>query len=159
MSYHKPNFQAPEAAVLALGDEISLCHFRMNAMLEHLHSDGISPSHRGVLRNLLEHGPMTIPEIAALRPVSRQYIQKVVGELLEKGYLATKPNPKHKQSFVVEISKRGRLRLNDMYEIEAVALNDAIGAAGVTMRQVEAARKVLARFRAAMDSRLSGADL
>ena len=96
--YHIPEYPEAEAALLRLGDEVSLCHFRINAMLELIHAgERLAPSLRGVLRNLLQNGPITVPAIAGLRPVSRQFVQKVVNELEAEGFVSFIDNPAHKR--------------------------------------------------------------
>lgn len=157
-TYHAPDYPDAEAALLRLGDEVSLCHFRINAMLEALHpKDQLAPSLRGVLRNLLQNGPMTVPAIAALRPVSRQFIQKVVDALKAEGFVTLRENPAHKRSKLVDITQAGRDHLAAMYALEAAALRRALERTGAQVDEVRQAADLLARFRQAMDEELSQA--
>ena len=154
-SYHTPEYPEAEAALLRLGDEVSLCHFRINAMLELIHAGKrLAPSLRGVLRNLLQNGPMTVPAIAGLRPVSRQFVQKVVNELEAEGFVSFIDNPAHKRSKLVRITNRGEARLNSMYVVEAEALRRALGRTGAQVTEVKRAADLLERFRQAMDEEL-----
>ena len=60
----------------------SLFH-KMGAAAAALHEgSGISTGMRAVLENVVEGGPMTVPEMARMRPVSRQHIQVLVNDLL-----------------------------------------------------------------------------
>lgn len=154
--HHSPDYPEAEAALLHLGDEVSLCHFRINAMLEMLHAgEQLAPSLRGVLRNLLQNGPMTVPAVASLRPVSRQYIQKVVNELKAKGFVSLIANPAHKRSRLVQITEQGEAHLNEMYSVEVKALRRALGRTGAQPEEVKQAAALLARFRQAMDDELA----
>ncbi|MCX5739407.1 MAG: helix-turn-helix domain-containing protein [Proteobacteria bacterium] len=93
------NAPAVETVLLALGDEVSLCHFRINALLEAIHggsAGGSTPSRRAALRNLADRGAMTVPRMAALRPVTRQYMQTVVNDLLRDSLVELAPNPAHR---------------------------------------------------------------
>lgn len=155
-SYHTPDYPEAEAALLRLGDEVSLCHFRINAMLEVLHEgEQLAPSLRGVLRNLLQNGPMTVPAIANLRPVSRQFIQKVVNELEAQGLVGFAENPMHRRSKLVRITRAGKARLNAMYALEAEALRRALERTGATTGEVKQAASLLGGFRRAMDEELA----
>ena len=51
-----------------------------------------------------EHGPMTVPQIAQHRRVSRQRIQVMVDEYVAEGHLAFAANPSHKRSKLVTLT-------------------------------------------------------
>lgn len=139
------------AALLALGDEVSLCHFRINALLSLLHGGGeLAPSRRAVLRNVSEK-PMTVPQIAALRPVSRQYVQKIVDALAGDGLVEFRPNPAHRRSKLVAITGAGRAALEAMFSLEAPLFERAAGAPDVSRERIETAVELLRTLRARMD--------
>lgn len=60
------------------------------------------------MRNLVEHGPLTIPQMAAMRPVSRQFIRALVEEMRAEGLVQDRPNPKHKTAHLVALTPKGR---------------------------------------------------
>jgi DNA-binding MarR family transcriptional regulator len=64
-------------------------------------------SGRGVLYELLELGPRSVPEMARQRLVSRQHVQVVVNVLLENGLAASIDNPSHRRSSLVGLTPRG----------------------------------------------------
>lgn len=70
--------------------------------------------HWGLLRNLSQDGPQTVPQLARRRPVSRQHIQNVVNELIVKGLVRLKDNPAHKRSKLVELTDKGVVALDGM---------------------------------------------
>lgn len=154
--YHLPDLPETEAALLRLGDEVTLCHYRLNTVLEVLHQgEPLAPSLRGVMRNLMAHGPMTVPDIAALRPVSRQFVQRIVDTLRAKGWVELLANPAHKRSHLVQLTEKGRVQLTAMYGLEAKALRRALDRTGAKLRDIEQTTALLQQFRSAIDSELA----
>jgi len=102
----------------ALFDEVVALFQRLKAVAEELYEGGPgSGSLRGVLRSLTRTGPQTVPQMARKRPVSRQYMQKVVDRLAAEGYVEFVRNPAHKRSQLVQLTDEGRhtcARLEDM---------------------------------------------
>ena len=72
----------------------------------------------GLLKLVHDHGPMTVPQIAMHRKVSRQRIQVMVDEYVSGGYLQFSPNPSHKRSQLVKLTVKG--------ESEFSVLSDSI---------------------------------
>lgn len=62
----------------------------------------------GVLHTLMTHGATTVPEIARMRPVSRQHIQMLANELADGGLVEFVHNPRHRRSKLVSITDKGR---------------------------------------------------
>ncbi len=71
----------------------------------------------GMLRLIHEHGPMTVPQIAQHRRVSRQRIQVMVDEYVAEGYLELAANPSHKRSKLVTLTQTGEIELAQMSDI------------------------------------------
>ena len=112
-----------EQSMLALGDEVTLVHYRLNAVLAQLHEDGEAVAgERGVMRNIVANGPMTVPQLAAIRPVSRQHIQRIVDGLLKKKFVRRITNPAHRCSKLVQITEQGKARLEEFATREAPLL-------------------------------------
>jgi DNA-binding MarR family transcriptional regulator len=86
----------------------------------------LSAPQRAVLEFLDRGGAQTVPELARSRSVSRQHIQSSVNELVELGWIETRPNPAHRRSRLIELTQTGRDRLVAAQEIEAHIV-DAIG--------------------------------
>lgn len=139
-----------ETSLLALGDEATLVHYRLNAVLALLHGEDDVAGKRGMLRNLLANGPMTVPQLAALRPVSRQYVQKVVNALEGQGLVERRPNSAHRRSKLVVLTAEGRACLAKIATREAPLL-DAAGAAVPDPDGVETAVTVLRTIRRHLD--------
>ncbi len=64
-------------------------------------------SYWGLLRLIQDQGPLPIPELARLRGVSRQRIQRLVDEYLSLGDLKLLENPSHKRSKLVALTDQG----------------------------------------------------
>ncbi len=61
----------------------------------------------GVLRSLSREGPQSVPQLARARPVARQYMQKIVNQLLDEGLVVLQDNPAHQRSKLVALSDAG----------------------------------------------------
>lgn len=61
----------------------------------------------GLLRSLRNRGPLTVPQIARMRPVARQHIQKLANEMAADGLVAFVDNPAHKRSRLVRLTPEG----------------------------------------------------
>lgn len=62
----------------------------------------------GVLRSLALLGPLTVPEIARMRPTSRQRMQRLADQLAAQGLVEFIDNPKHRRSKLVRLSREGQ---------------------------------------------------
>ena len=73
-----------------------------------LHRDSdVSAGMRAVLDSVISEGPQTVPQMARVRPVTRQHIQGLVNPLLEYGYVEYIDNPAHKRSKLVSPTASG----------------------------------------------------
>lgn len=101
--------EAKGAAFLALVDAVNRVHFRLFKEASDLHADlGLHVGHRAVLRDLVERGPATAPQLAAMRPVARQYMQRLIDDLNAMGLVTFKTNPAHRRSRFVAATAKGR---------------------------------------------------
>jgi DNA-binding MarR family transcriptional regulator len=108
----------PEGSSQALLDVMhaarSLVH-RLRWSAARLHGEGeLSAAKRGVLMSLDVRGPQTVPELARARPVSRQHIQMLVNPLIAEGLVEHADNPRHKRSKRLQLTRRGRRRVQAM---------------------------------------------
>lgn len=108
--------------LIELIDTVNRLHFELGAMAARIHGEAdASAPHRALLRNLIEMGPRTVPQLASLRSVSRQFIQKLVNQLLKEGMVEYIDNPAHKRSRLVRIAPRGYAAYRAMRDREAPA--------------------------------------
>ena len=112
---------AKRQALRGVIDEGVRLHFRLGALIERVHHGRVltgvfTAGRRAILRNLVELGPKTVPELAGMRPISRQYVQVLVNGLRDDGLVELIKNPAHKRSKLVRITEEGRSLLREMLE-------------------------------------------
>ena len=61
----------------------------------------------GFMRSLALVGPLTVPEIARMRPTSRQRMQRLADELAAEELVEFIDNPKHRRSKLVRLTRKG----------------------------------------------------
>lgn len=64
----------------------------------------------GFMRSLALVGPLTVPEIARMRPTSRQRMQRLADELVAEGLVEFIDNPRHRRSKLVRLTREGTVR-------------------------------------------------
>jgi DNA-binding MarR family transcriptional regulator len=67
----------------------------------------------GFLRSLAI-GPLTVPQIAEMRPTSRQRMQRLADELAAEGLVEFVDNPRHRRSKLVRLTRSGQARYRDL---------------------------------------------
>jgi DNA-binding MarR family transcriptional regulator len=68
----------------------------------------------GFMRSLAQIGPLTVPQIAQMRPTSRQRMQRLADELAAEGLVEFIDNPRHRRSKLVQLTAKGRARYRDL---------------------------------------------
>ncbi len=117
-----------------------------------LHGESeISIGMRAVLESVIDGGPQTVPQMARVRPVTRQHIQSLVNALLEGGFVEYRDNPGHKRSKLVAATPRGETAFAAMRAVENRAFR-ALTLPDVGARDLQTANRVLRRIIAAFDS-------
>ncbi len=64
----------------------------------------------GFMRSLALLGPLTVPQIAQMRPTSRQRMQRLADELAAEGLVEFIDNPRHRRSKLVRLTPKGHAR-------------------------------------------------
>ncbi len=124
------------------------------------HSGHVTPGGAGIwgfLHSLALDGPQTVPQLARIRPVSRQHIQKIANEAEAEGLIEFIDNPAHKRSRLIQLTERGRAlhkQLTDNLAGMAVEMAKDM-ASEIDVRELETAARVLNLLR----SRLAGAQM
>ena len=134
-----------------LVEETAALFHRLRAIAEILHDQGeMSGGRRSLLLGLERIGPQTVPQMARVRPVSRQHIQILVNGLLDDDYVELVPNPAHKRSALVQLTVKGREFIVEMRkrEQEMHRLVDL----GVTAVEMASASEILQVVREALSS-------
>jgi DNA-binding MarR family transcriptional regulator len=64
----------------------------------------------GFMRSLALLGPLTVPQIAQMRPTSRQRMQRLADELAAERLVEFIDNPRHRRSKLVRLTPKGVAR-------------------------------------------------
>ena len=68
----------------------------------------------GLMRSLVLIGPLTVPQIAQMRPTSRQRMQRLADELAAEGLVEFIDNPRHRRSKLVRLTRKGDARFREL---------------------------------------------
>src|SRR5262245_30047794 len=95
--------------------EVAQCFFRIRALGQ---KTGFITSWGGgafgFMRSLALLGPLTVPQIAQMRPTSRQRMQRLADELAAEGIVEFIDNPKHRRSKLVRLTRKGDARYREL---------------------------------------------
>jgi DNA-binding MarR family transcriptional regulator len=110
-----PIVDSKAEAIAALMLEVALCFFRIRAFGQ---KTGFITSWGGgafgFMRSLALLGPLTVPQIAQMRPTSRQRMQRLAEELAAEGLVKFIDNPKHRRSKLVQLTPKGDARYREL---------------------------------------------
>jgi DNA-binding MarR family transcriptional regulator len=102
-------------AIAELMLEVAQCFFRIRALGQ---KTGLITSWGGgafgFMRSLALLGPLTVPQIALMRPTSRQRMQRLADELAADGLVTFIDNPKHRRSKLVQLTRKGDARYREL---------------------------------------------
>ena len=109
--------------------EVAQCFFRIRAIGQ---KTGLITSWGGgsfgFLRSLALLGPLTVPQIAQMRPTSRQRMQRLADELAAEGLVNFIDNPKHRRSKLVQLTPKGDARYRKL-DTRFLAIASTLGVA------------------------------
>jgi DNA-binding MarR family transcriptional regulator len=95
--------------------EVAQCFFRIRALGQ---KTGLITSWGGgafgFMRSLALLGPLTVPQIARMRPTSRQRMQRLANELAAEGLVEFIDNPKHRRSKLVRLTAKGDAQYREL---------------------------------------------
>src|SRR5215207_6821637 len=110
-----PSLDSKAEAVAELMLEVAQCFFRIRAVGQ---KTGLITSWGGgafgFIRSLALLGPLTVPQIAQMRPTSRQRMQRLADELGAEGLVEFIDNPKHRRSKLVRLTRKGDARYREL---------------------------------------------
>lgn len=126
---------------------------RLKALGDELHGDlEITTAMRAVMETLSDVGPMTVPQIAREKGVTRQHVQLLADALVEAGMAAVKENPAHRRSSLIALTEKGKRAFAKMRAREAPIVEQI--AAPFDAHDLDRAAAVLTRLAASIDERL-----
>ena len=82
----------------------------------------------GFMRSLAVLGPLTVPQIAQMRPTSRQRMQRLADELAAEGLVEFIDNPRHRRSKLVRLTPEGEARYRE-FNARFLAIASTMGVA------------------------------
>jgi DNA-binding MarR family transcriptional regulator len=122
-----PVIDSKAEAIAELMLEVSQCFFRIRAVGQ---KTGFITSWGGgafgFMRSLALLGPLTVPQIAQMRPTSRQRMQRLADELAAEGLVEFIDNPKHQRSKLVRLTRKGDARYREL-KARFLAIASTIG--------------------------------
>ncbi|RWQ46785.1 MarR family transcriptional regulator [Mesorhizobium sp.] len=116
-------------AITELMLEVAQCFFRIRTLGQ---KTGLITSWGGgafgFMRSLALLGPLTVPQIAQMRPTSRQRMQRLADELAAEGLVEFIDNPKHRRSKLVQLTRKGAARYGEL-NAQLLAIASTMGVA------------------------------
>jgi DNA-binding MarR family transcriptional regulator len=130
-----PIVDSKAEAIAELMLEVAQCFFRIRAVGQKAgFITSWGGSGFGFMRSLAQLGPLTVPQIAQMRPTSRQRMQRLADELAAEGLVRFIDNPKHQRSKLVQLTRKGDARyreLNARFLVLASTMRVAFGEADI----------------------------
>jgi DNA-binding MarR family transcriptional regulator len=107
--------------------EVAQCFFRIRALGQKAGLiTGWGGGAFGFMRSLALLGPLTVPQIAEMRPTSRQRMQRLADELAAEGLVKFIDNPKHRRSKLVQLTPKGLSRYRTL-NVQLLAIASTLG--------------------------------
>lgn len=107
--------------------------------------EGVGAGVRAVLDMLRLGGPMTVPQMGRTQALSRQFVQRMVNDAAERGFVEAIPNPAHRRSSLIRLTDTGRAAIEAVIAREHGLLGH-VGGGDLTQADVDACVKVLSRM-------------
>src|SRR5579864_8078280 len=90
----------------------------------------------GFMRSLALLGPLTVPQIAEIRPTSRQRMQRLADELAAEELVEFIDNPKHRRSKLVRLTRKGDARYRELNtRLLSIASTMGVALSGADIRK------------------------
>ncbi len=129
-------------AIAALVLDVAQCFFRWRALGQKTgFITGWGAGAYGFLRSLALLGPLTVSEIARMRPTSRQRMQRLANELAAEGLVEFIDNPKHRRSKLVRLTPKGDARYRRL-SIRLLEIASTMGA-GLSEQDIRRAGEIV----------------
>jgi DNA-binding MarR family transcriptional regulator len=110
-----PIVDSKAEAITELMLEVAQCFFKIRALGQKTgFITGWGGGAFGFTRSLALLGPLTVPQIAQMRPTSRQRMQRLANELAAEGLVEFIDNPKHRRSKLVRLTPKGDARYREL---------------------------------------------
>jgi len=129
--------------------EVFELHAALSSIMDKVHEQaGLSTSQHKIMRALSHIGPGTVPDMAAVLGVSRQFVQTVCNDMLSRGFIEFTDNPRHKRSKLAALTESGRIAFRQARQKENEIIEQALP--GIDSDKVIEACKLLECVRKAV---------
>jgi DNA-binding MarR family transcriptional regulator len=98
----------------------------------------------GFMRSLALLGPLTVPQIAQMRPTSRQRMQRLADELAAEGLVEFIDNPRHRRSKLVSLTPKGEAHYREL-SARLLAIASTMGA-GLSEADIRSTVEIVRRL-------------
>ena len=98
----------------------------------------------GFMRSLALIGPLTVPQIAQMRPTSRQRMQRLADELAAEGLVEFIDNPRHRRSKLLRLTRKGDARFREL-SARFLAIASTMGA-GLSEADIRKTTEIVRRL-------------
>lgn len=121
----------------------------LSRIMDKVHEQaGLSTSQHKIMGALIHIGPGTVPDMAAVLGVSRQFVQTVCNDLLSRGFIEFTDNPRHKRSKLASLTESGCIAFRQARQKENEIIEQAMP--GIDPEKATDARELLECIRKAM---------
>ncbi|MCB1303979.1 MAG: MarR family transcriptional regulator [Leptospiraceae bacterium] len=138
-------------AMIGLAQEVYRLYYAFKAAEKRAYKDGLNDSMRELLFLLMEKGHHTVPALARIRGVSRQRMQSVADGMIQLGFLEKAPNPAHRKSAILQLTKKGRGAAGRSLRTERRFFQNMMP--WISERKLVSARSLLAELRETLERR------
>lgn len=97
---------------------------------------------RSVLVLLHRYGPMTVPQMGRIMALTRQFVQRMANDAMDRGWAEATPNPAHQRSSLIRITDEGVAVITAILAREH-SLNRQVGGGELTDAELRACVRVL----------------
>lgn len=116
---------------------------------------GMSTGVRAVLDQLRREGECTVPQMARAQDLSRQFVQRMVNDAKDAGFVELIANPSHRRSWLVRLTDTGRAAIEAVTRRELDLMRRVEG--DLTGAELTATLRVLHHMQQALDELDRGA--
>lgn len=110
---------------------------------------GMSVGVRAVLDQLRRGGDLTVPQMARGQDLSRQFVQRMVNDAREAGWVELVDNPAHRRSSLVRLTEKGEAAIQAVVDRERQLLRRVDSS--LTGPDIDATLRVLRAMLAALE--------
>jgi DNA-binding MarR family transcriptional regulator len=102
---------------------------------------GFGRAHHRVIHFVGRHPQMTVSELLGILHITKQSLSRVLGELVQQGFVAQRPGPHDRRQRLLELTPEGRALEGEVSAPQRARVSEAYRQAGAAA--VEGFRKVL----------------